>query len=159
MHSLYALPLASEKRPKNYYNAKYFYPFIFKRISKLQTRFAKDSRILRFLTIGGSKRHAKKNQLCLISPQPVSVPSSSSRFISTRTCTVVVLLPRISCTSESLGSVWSWESKPFVTPSWIWLKSWTPSDPRRLFSGRGRLSVGEPSAKRIYKKRKTFNKK
>lgn len=27
MHSLYALHLASEKRPKNYYNAKYFYPF------------------------------------------------------------------------------------------------------------------------------------
>lgn len=132
---------------------------IFKRISKLQTRFAKDSRILRILTIGGSKRHAKKNQLCLISPQPVSMPSSSSRFISTRTCTVVVLLPRISCTSESLGSVWSWESKPFVTPSWIWLKSCTPSDPSRLFSGRGRLSVGEPSTKRIYKKRKTFNKK
>ena len=79
--------------------------FIFKRISKLQTRFAKDSRILRILTIGGEQETRKKIKLCLISPQPVSMPSSSSRFISTRTCTVVVLLPRISCTSESLGSV------------------------------------------------------
>lgn len=35
--------------------------FIFKRILKLQTRFAKDSRILRILPIGGSKRHAKKS--------------------------------------------------------------------------------------------------
>ena len=39
--------------------------FIFKRISKLQTRFAKDSRILRILTIGGSKRHAKKKSTLL----------------------------------------------------------------------------------------------
>lgn len=34
--------------------------FIFKRISKLQTRFAKDSRILRILTMGGARDMQKK---------------------------------------------------------------------------------------------------
>lgn len=159
MHSLYVLHLASEKRPKNYYNAKYFYPFHLQENLETANKICQRFQDTENPPYRGEQETRKKIKLCLISPQPVSMPSSSSRFISTRTCTVVVLLPRISCTSESLGSVWSWESKPFITPSWIWLKSWTPSDPHRLFSGRGRLSVGEPSTKRIYRKRKTFNKK
>ena len=61
-------PWLLKRDPKTTTMQNIFTHFIFKRISKLQTRFAKDSRILRILAIGGSKRRAKKSTLLDQSP-------------------------------------------------------------------------------------------